>query len=395
MFHLPKTTISGPPVSLGLFALLFWLVLISPSLCQNVTFTRGQKFQIILLGIPDISKMPLPPTDAPVWDIDLFDNPTATIQALKAAGKIVICYFSAGTAEDWRDDYRQFAAADLGKVLPEWPNEKWIRTGSQSIRSIMTKRIKLAADKGCDAIDPDNTDGYQNDNGLNLRNTDAIEYMRWMQKEAAKYGMKIGLKNSLDIVNDLAPIMDFAVNEQCAQLSECDAYAQFLALNKPVFHIEYPTPLNAQAANGVSCTGSGVDKGSTILKDMTLNGIAYYCDGSYVDTPTLGGTSPPRPSKSPKPPQPPRPSTSRPPVPSSSRPVSSLRPSTTLRPTPVPSRTSSAARPPTSTPGNGGGGGCKSKHWDQCGGNDWKGCTVCESPYTCKGVSPPYYYQCL
>lgn len=138
-------------------AFLLWTALIVPSLCQNVTFTRGQKFQIILLGVPDMSKMPLPPTDAPVWDIDLFDNPASTMKGLKAAGKIVICYFSAGTAEDWRDDYRDFAAADLGKVLPEWPNEKWIRTGSQVIRNIMSKRIKLAADKGCDAIDPDNT----------------------------------------------------------------------------------------------------------------------------------------------------------------------------------------------------------------------------------------------
>lgn len=100
--------------------------------------------------------MPLPPTDALVWDIDLFDNPASTIKGLKAAGKTVICYFSAGTGEDWRDDYKDFPAADLGKVLPEWPNEKWIRTGSQKIRSIMAKRIKLAGDKGCDAIDPDN-----------------------------------------------------------------------------------------------------------------------------------------------------------------------------------------------------------------------------------------------
>ncbi|KAH7069368.1 glycoside hydrolase superfamily [Paraphoma chrysanthemicola] len=368
-----------------LFTAILLLALILPVSSQNVTFTRGQKFQIILLGIPDVSKMPLPPTDAPVWDIDLFDNPASAMKALKAAGKIVICYFSAGTAEDWRTDYKDFAAADMGKVLPEWPNEKWIRTGSQSIRNIMAKRIKLAADKGCDAIDPDNTDGYQNDNGLNLRNTDAIDYMRWMQREAAKYGMKIGLKNSLDIVNDLAPIMDFAVNEQCAQLTECSVYNQFLALDKPVFHIEYPVPLNAQATSGVSCKGPGVNGMSTILKDLQLNGITYYCDGSYVDTPTLGGTSPPRPSP------PPKPSTSKPiPTPRSS----SSRPGSSIRTTPSPSRTSSTQRPPTSTPGNGGGG-CKQKHWDQCGGNDWKGCTVCESPYTCKGVSPPWYYQCL
>ncbi|KAF1936374.1 endo alpha-1,4 polygalactosaminidase precursor, partial [Clathrospora elynae] len=287
--------------------LCIWFLAVS-SLAQNGTFTRGQKFQIILLGVPDMSKMPLPPTDAAVWDIDLFDNPASTVKALKATGKTVICYFSAGTAEDWRDDYQDFAAADLGKVLPEWPNEKWIRIGSQAIRNIMAKRIKLAADKGCDAVDPDNTadkhvqmDMYQNDNGLNLKSTDAIDYMRWMQHEATKYNMKIGLKNSLNILNDVSSFVDFAVNEQCAQLGECQNYANFIALDKPVFQIEYPMPLNAQAVKGVSCKGPDVAGLSTILKDLTLNGVTYYCDGSYVDTPTVGGESPPRPSQSPKP----------------------------------------------------------------------------------------------
>jgi hypothetical protein len=198
--------------------------------------------------------------------------------------------------------------------------------------------------------------------------------MRWMATEAAKYNMKIGLKNSLDIMNDLAPTVDFAVNEQCAALGECRVYDQFLAMNKPVFHIEYPTPLNAQAAKGVSCTTTGVNGTSTILKNLQLDGATYYCDGSYVDTPTLGGTGPPRPSK---PPPVPRPSSTRP-APSSSHPAPAPRPSTTIRPSPPPpSRPSSTRKPPTSTPG-GGNGGCKSKHWDQCGGQNWNGCTVCE-----------------
>jgi hypothetical protein len=84
--------------------LLCVVLLFGYSLGQDdVVFSRGQKFQIILMGTPDASKMPLPPTDAPVWDIDLFDSDAATINTLKIAGKIVICYFSAGPLEDWRD----------------------------------------------------------------------------------------------------------------------------------------------------------------------------------------------------------------------------------------------------------------------------------------------------
>ncbi|KAF1835456.1 hypothetical protein BDW02DRAFT_289030 [Decorospora gaudefroyi] len=336
---------------------ILWIGFVAIScLAQNATFTRGQKFQIILLGVPDMPKMPLPPTDAPVWDIDLFDNSATTVATLKAPGKIVICYFSAGTAEDWREDYKDFAAADLGKVLPEWPNERWVRITSQAVRNIMAKRIKMAADKGCDALDPDNTDGYQNNNGLNLKPTDSIAYMRFLQTEASKHSMKIGLKNSLDILPDVTPIIDFAVNEQCAQLGECQTYDNFIALNKPVFHIEYPKPLDAQAAKGLSCTAPGVTGLSTILKSLHLDGITYYCDGSFVDTPTVNGTVPGRPSAPPKPSNP---------------------PGTTVRPTSTKmtsTRTSTTTRKPTSTPG----GGCTSKHWDQCGGRDWKGCTVCQ-----------------
>lgn len=140
---------------------VFWAALLASSLSSaQVQFQKGQKWQIILGGVPDVSKAPLPPTDAVVWDVDLFDNDAASIKTLKATGDIVICYFSAGTVEDWRDDVKDFPGADVGKVLPEWPNEKWIRTGSSKVRDIMAKRIKIAGDKGCDAIDPDNVGTY-------------------------------------------------------------------------------------------------------------------------------------------------------------------------------------------------------------------------------------------
>ncbi|KAL7771380.1 hypothetical protein CFE70_001323 [Pyrenophora teres f. teres 0-1] len=301
-----------------MFLVLLWVaLLIDCTLAQNATFRRGQKFQIILLGVPDVSKVPLPPTDAPVWDVDLFDTPATTISALKAAGKIVICYFSAGTAEDWRDDYRDFAATDLGKVLPEWPNEKWVKTGSQGIRTLMAKRIKLAADKGCDAIDPDNTGtshspaessnpewyGYQNDSGLSLTPADAISYLTFLSATATTYSLSLGLKNSLSILPSVSSLIDFAVNEQCFQLGECTAYTSFLASNKPVFNIEYPQPLNAASVQGPACRNPVVGGMSTVLKDLTLDGRSVYCDGGgvVVNTPTVGGSSPPRPSRPPKP----------------------------------------------------------------------------------------------
>jgi len=136
------------------FTLLLAYAYASRALAAN--FTLGQKFQIILNSIPDLAAGPLTP-NAVVFDVDAIDTPIETIAGLKAAGRIVVCYFSAGTYEEWRVDAPKFQALDLGKALPEWPDEKWLRTSSPSVRTVMTNRIIAASQKGCDAIDPDNT----------------------------------------------------------------------------------------------------------------------------------------------------------------------------------------------------------------------------------------------
>lgn len=104
------------------------------------------------------------PSHVEVYDIDLFDNTKngtdgSTIAALHSLGKNVICYFSAGTYEGWRPDAGDFKAADKGNRMHNW-NETWVNINSPDIRDVMAKRIKIAADMGCDAIDPDNIDGY-------------------------------------------------------------------------------------------------------------------------------------------------------------------------------------------------------------------------------------------
>lgn len=119
----------------------------------------GATWQIVLSHGIDSTVTPFIP-DVEVWDLDLFENSKSTFQKLHAAGKRVVCYFSAGTAERNRADLLQIEANDAGNVLPDWPDEHWLNISSPRVRSIMVDRIKLAASKGCDAIDPDNLDGF-------------------------------------------------------------------------------------------------------------------------------------------------------------------------------------------------------------------------------------------
>jgi hypothetical protein len=98
--------------------------------------------------------------DVEVFDIDLFENPKSTIDTLHRLGKKAIAYFSAGSYEPGRPDSKEFAPNDLGKKMDGWPKEKWVDIRSENVRSIMSRRIELAAQKGFDGVDPDNIDGY-------------------------------------------------------------------------------------------------------------------------------------------------------------------------------------------------------------------------------------------
>lgn len=121
----------------------------------------GTSWQIVLNTSLQIDpKNPSVAPDVEVFDIDIFDNSAETVAALHSLNKKVIGYFSAGTFEEWRPDAANFSKADLGKAMDDWPGERWLNLKSQNVRNIMAQRIKLAADKGFDAIDPDNVDGY-------------------------------------------------------------------------------------------------------------------------------------------------------------------------------------------------------------------------------------------
>lgn len=121
----------------------------------------GQSWQIVLLQPINLSPTATTVTpDVDIYDIDLFTNNQSTIDALHRMGKKVICYFSAGSYEPNRPDSDKFTEKDQGKGLEGWPGERWLKLDSANVRSIMSKRIDLAAQKKCDAIDPDNVDGF-------------------------------------------------------------------------------------------------------------------------------------------------------------------------------------------------------------------------------------------
>jgi hypothetical protein len=178
--------------------------------------------------------------DVDMYDIDLFDTPQDTIDALHRADRIVICYFSAGSYEDWRPDGTEFPEAVLGADLDEWPGERWLDIRAlDNLQPIMSARLDLAVEKQCDGVEPDNVDGYANESGFPLTFDDQLAYNRWLAFAAHERSLSIGLKNDLDQIGELVEDFDWALNEQCFQYAECELLLPFIEAGKAVFGVEY------------------------------------------------------------------------------------------------------------------------------------------------------------
>jgi hypothetical protein len=248
----------------------------------------GVKWQIQLIDAVEDTT-----ADADIWDIDLFDNTAATISTLQSKGRKVICYFSAGTYEDWRSDISKFDSADFGSNLDDWPGEKWLNIKSTSVRSIMTSRLDMAKEKGCDGVDPDNIDAYGNENGLGLTEADSIDFLTFLATEAHSRGMAIGLKNGGDIIGSVIDKMQWSVNEQCAEYNECDVYAAFTEVNKPVFHIEYSdeTIENGSSASTDTTTDTTTDTSEDVATTTTASATASATVSPSVSSSTSASVS--------------------------------------------------------------------------------------------------------
>jgi hypothetical protein len=230
----------------------------------------GTSWQWQLSGLPIDTSY-----DVEAYDVDLFDSRPSLIDALHDDGRIVICYFSAGSWESFRPDADQFPDVTKGSPLePPFEDELWLDIRDPMVRALMIARLDRAESLGCDAVEPDNVDGYANDNGHGLSAEDQLDFNRFIAAEAHARGLSIGLKNDLDQLDALADHFDWALNEECFSFEECDGYADnFVAQNKAVFHVEY---VDLGRIDEV-CAVTGPLGFSTLIKDIELDADRVPC----------------------------------------------------------------------------------------------------------------------
>jgi hypothetical protein len=176
------------------------------------------------------------------YDIEGFENSAAEVATLHSQGKHVICYIDVGTAEDFRPDYSEFPESVLGRSNG-WPGERWLDIRQLSVlEPIMTARFQMCKEKGFDAVEPDNIEGYANDTGFSLTAAEQLTYNEWVADEVHSLGMAVLQKNDGEQTPELESYFDGALTEQCNQYHECGDFEPYLAAGKPVLNAEYRTP---------------------------------------------------------------------------------------------------------------------------------------------------------
>lgn len=230
----------------------------------------GATWQWQLTGLPvDLS------VDAQVVDIDLFESDASVVAALHALGRRVICYLSAGTWEDWRPDKNQFPREFIGRAYEGWEGERWLDIRQiEQLAPVMSARLDLCQQKGFDAVEADNLEGYDNHTGFILTAADQLRYNQWLAREAHQRGLSIGLKNDPDQASELEPHFDWALTEDCFAEGWCTQMLPFINAGKAVFAAEYTdTGISMEKV----CQQAEAMRFTVILKNRNLDAYRKTC----------------------------------------------------------------------------------------------------------------------
>ena len=136
--------------------------------------------------------------------VDPFNNDGVVeqIATIKSKNNQVGGYISAGTIEDWRDDFPLLEPYLISEEWAEWPDEFFVKETTTGILSIMKERINKMAVWGLDWVEYDNMDWLDEESRVkyNLLATviEAKSYINALCDHTHSKGMKCMAKNTVD-----------------------------------------------------------------------------------------------------------------------------------------------------------------------------------------------------
>ena len=214
--------------------------------------------------------------DVQVLDLDPDSVEPEVIAALKARGVFTVCYISVGTLEDWRGDVAAFPSSVIGRDYPEWEGEKFLDIrDTATLLPLMQARFEACAEKGFDAIEPDNMDVYLNDSGFDISAADTVRYIMALSYMAHALDLQIGQKNVPELTEELEPLLDFVVTEGCFADDWCDQVGRYAENGKANFAAEYEV---TEADRADLCQAAQDTGMSLIFKEYDLDARGARCD---------------------------------------------------------------------------------------------------------------------
>jgi hypothetical protein len=241
----------------------------------------GTSWQWQLSGNIDLSY------NVAMYDVDLYDTTAATVAGIHAKGAKATCYMETGAWENYRPDAASYPASVLGKAIGGYADERYVDIRQLAIlKPILGARLDLCKQKGFDAVEPDIDDSFVDVGaagiGFPITYADQIAFNKMVAGEAHARGLAIALKNGTfgnnpaQFVNDMEPLVDFAVNEECVAADNvCSSLAVFPQQGKAVFHTEYlsdysgSSKTNYQSVLNSFCPTTKSLGFSSILKDAS------------------------------------------------------------------------------------------------------------------------------
>lgn len=157
-------------------------------------------------------------------------------------------------------------------------------TTGTALAKILQARFDRAQQMGCNAVEPDNMDVYDetahDPSGFPLTYEDQMFFNLWVSEEVRARGMAVGLKNNINQAQDPRTIeaFDFVVSEQCVQYDECGVFSEFINAGKPVFLAEY------ELEPEIFCPVAKAYRISATGKREQLDTYRENCDSYYGES---------------------------------------------------------------------------------------------------------------